>query len=388
LNQPAAKIMPDAQSPPAAPPARVLDAALSIISDSIIATNKQGRVTFVNPAAERLTGWTLSEARGVPLADVCSVVNSATREPMNLDGKTSAPLAGPCNLLSKDGGEVSVEVHTSPIQDAHGSRTGCVIVIRDLTELNRTEKELANSAAELKKSRQDLEQFARGAAHDLESPLKAVLQLTQLLELKYGEQLGDDARQYIAFIAGSVNRMDDLIKRLLHYFEASSAETQNAEPVALDAIVASSIHNLRARICETDAVVTHDPLPTLDINPILLSRLFQNVIDNAIHYHGEEPPRVHVSAVRENESWLFAVTDNGVGIAPEYHERIFEPFKRLHGPEWPGSGLGLAICSKILERLGGRIWLKSDVGKGSIFYFTIPPVAASRQFQVPEPASM
>ena len=166
--------------------------------------------------------------------------------------------------------------------------------------------------------------------------------------------------------------MEQLIKDLLEYSQVGT-KGLNLKPTDCSLVVDESIPNLRAAIEETGALVTHDELPTLIVDASQMTRLFQNLIGNAIKFHGEEPLRVHVSAERKGDEWVFSVQDNGIGINPQHIERIFDVFQRLHTrEEYPGTGIGLAICKRIVERHGGRIWVESEPGKGSTFFFTIP----------------
>jgi signal transduction histidine kinase len=254
-----------------------------------------------------------------------------------------------------------------------------LLAIEDVTNRQRAKEEIENALAEskrhakeLERSNEDLKQFAHIASHDLKSPLQTVLQFTQLLERKYKHQFDEEASSYFGFIAGGVERMRTLINDLLRYSQVSTAKAPTSGPIASEASLEVALVNLQADITDRGAVITHDELPILPVDPTQLLQLFQNLIGNALHYRSDDQPHVHVSAVRQGAFWLFSVRDNGVGIEPEYHETIFEPFKRLHGSERPGSGIGLAICKRIVERYGGRIWVHSAVDKGSTFYFTLP----------------
>ena len=168
------------------------------------------------------------------------------------------------------------------------------------------------------------------------------------------------------------HRIEDLLKALLAYWEVAERERDISASIDCGAVLAKALLNLQAAIAESGAVVTYDPLPTVVAEEILLMQLFQNLISNSIKYRGEETPRIHVSAERVAEGWLFAVRDNGIGIDPQDADRVFGLFKRLHGSEIPGTGIGLAICKKVVERQGGRIWVESETGRGATFKFTIP----------------
>jgi len=228
----------------------------------------------------------------------------------------------------------------------------------------------------LARSNAELEQFAQVASHDLQEPLRMVTGYVKMLERRYKGQLDADADDFIHFAVDGAQRMAVLINDLLAY---SRVTTRGKDLAATDceAVMDGVLANLEVAVTETGATVTHDPLPTVVADEVQLGRLLQNLIGNAIKYHGEEPPRVHIWAERTDGMWQFAVRDNGVGIEPQYHERIFAIFKRLHArDEYKGTGIGLAIAKKIVERHGGRIRVESQPGKGSTFYFTVQQTEA------------
>ncbi|MBP1697096.1 MAG: domain S-box protein [Deltaproteobacteria bacterium] len=241
-------------------------------------------------------------------------------------------------------------------------------------ERKRMEKALRKKTEELARSNEDLEQFAYVASHDLQEPLRMVTSYVQLLSKRYKAKLDADANEFIDFAVDGAVRMRKLINDLLTY---SRVGTQGKElsPTDSEAVLAQSVNDLKVTIEENGALVTHDPLPTVMADSPQLEQLFQNLIGNAIKFRRNEPPHVHISASRNGKGWIFSIRDNGIGFAPEYSERVFVIFQRLHSrQEYAGTGIGLAICKKIVERHGGHIWVESDVGKGAIFRFTIPAV--------------
>jgi PAS domain S-box-containing protein len=245
-------------------------------------------------------------------------------------------------------------------------------LIGETVRRKRTEEELKRKTEELTRSNHDLEQFAYVASHDLQEPLRMVSSYTQLLEKRYKDKLDQDAKDFIDYAVDGANRMQRLIGDLLSY---SRLSTRGQTPVPTDSCTAlgQALVNLGSRIEESQAMVTNDELPTVVVDQTQLVQLFQNLIQNAIKFHGTEPPRVHVSARRSGKDWEFSVRDNGIGIAAEYLPRLFVVFQRLHTrKEYPGTGIGLALCKRIVERHGGKIWVESDVGKGSTFFFTLP----------------
>ena len=245
-----------------------------------------------------------------------------------------------------------------------------------LVERKLAEEQIARQAHELARSNEALEQFAYIASHDLTEPLRGVILFTQLLAGKCGDKLDEDAGEYVSFIVTAARRMEAMIKDLLDFSKVAPGRTSRITATNCETVLAAAMSNCEFAIRESGAIITHDPLPTLYINASELVQLFQNLITNATKYCGDRPPRIHISAVknRQNDSdiWLISVRDTGIGIAPEYHDRIFSMFNRLHGRQVPGTGMGLAICKRIVERHGGRIWVESELGKGATFCFTIP----------------
>jgi signal transduction histidine kinase len=242
---------------------------------------------------------------------------------------------------------------------------------RDALERRRAEQALKKYAADLARSNADLEQFAYVASHDLQEPLRMVASFTQLLAQRYRGKLGSDAEDFIGYAVDGARRMQVLLNDLLAY---SRVGTRGKElvPTESEAALKAALTNLMKSIEETGATVTHDPLPAVMADETQLCQVFQNLVGNALKFHGSEPLRIHVSAQPEDGRWRFSVRDNGIGIDPQNAERIFVIFQRLHrGPQYPGTGLGLAISKRIVERHGGRIWVESELGKGATFYFTL-----------------
>jgi PAS domain S-box-containing protein len=270
----------------------------------------------------------------------------------------------------KDGHVFPVEISTSIIR--LGGRERVLGIDRDVTGRKRLEQELAERAEELERSNKELEQFAYVASHDLQEPLRIVAGYAELLSRRYGGRLDEDADEFIGYTVDGVRRMQRLINDLLHY---SRVGTKGQEPAPTDVgrVVDEALRNLGPKIEESVAEVTTDPMPTVPADEGQLIQVFQNLIGNAVKFHGEAPPKVHVCAERRNGEWEFSVADNGIGIEGVYRDQVFEIFQRLHArDEFEGTGIGLAICRKIVDRHGGRIWVESTPGQGSTFRFTIP----------------
>ncbi len=253
------------------------------------------------------------------------------------------------------------------LRDAGGESSLWIGAHTDIHEERET-------AQNLQRTTEDLKHFAYAASHDLQEPLRIVTSFTQLLSKEYKGSLGAKADQYIAYAVEGAQRMEDLLKGMREYWQASErGENQHAAVDAKEAL-SKALLNLQESITTSGAVVTHDSLPTVWAEEGALVQIFQNLVGNAIKYRSEKPPEVHVSAAKNSsEEWVFSVADNGIGIDPQFTERVFTMFTRLNGGKYPGSGIGLALCRKVIERLGGRIWVESKRGRGSEFIFTIPP---------------
>ena len=250
-------------------------------------------------------------------------------------------------------------------------REGHCGISADISERRKSEDALATHARELARSNAELTRFAYVASHDLQEPLRMISLYTQLLAKRYHGKLDADVDEFIAYVIGGTGRMHQLINDLLTYSQVSS-EVKQFEPTDCDAIMKQVLAHLAVTVEQLGADVTYDQLPKLQTDCSQLRLLFRNLLENALKYHGHKPIRVQISAEREGRDWQFWVRDKGIGIDPQYAERIFITFQRLHNhSEYPGTGIGLAICKRVVERHGGKIWVESPLGQGATFHFTL-----------------
>ena len=234
------------------------------------------------------------------------------------------------------------------------------------------EQRVAERTTQLQRSNEELQQFAYVASHDLQEPLRMVTTYVQLLAHRYHHQLDAEAQEFFGYAVDGAQRMQALIEDLLAYARLG-LHGKPFTPTDSDAVLQQTLRAFQSRIAESRAAVTADPLPTVSADRTRLGRLWQNLLSNALKFHGPEPLRVHISARRQGNEWVFSVRDNGIGLDLRHAERIFQMFQRLHTrDEYPGTGMGLAICKKIVEQHGGRIWVESEPGNGATFFFTLP----------------
>jgi PAS domain S-box-containing protein len=355
-----------------------LQTTLASIGDAVIATDAQGRVTLINDVAQSLTGWTEEKAAGLRLEEVFVISNAETGAPAEnpvskalREGRVVG-LANHTRLSAKDGRRIPIDDSAAPIRDPDGKVTGVVLVFRDITERKKTEDAVQQSLEELRRSNEDLNHFAFAASHDLQEPLRMITSYSQLLLQSYNGPVENEAAVCVNFISEGTKRMRALLADLLAYTQVNASEQRSVELIDVNRVFQKAIENLETAIADSKAVVTSGLLPSVAGQEAHFIQLFQNLIGNAIKYRGEKTPRIHVSAAKQDGVWRFAVSDNGIGVAPEYHQKIFGVFKRLHGKNIPGTGIGLAICQRVVHRYGGRIWVESQAKEGATFCFTLP----------------
>ena len=285
---------------------------------------------------------------------------------------------GACTDVSaRKAAEAELDRYREHLEELVGQRTAELETAngqlqREIAERERTEAIVRQTAQDLARSNRDLEQFAYVASHDLQEPLRAWRGYMQLLQRRYQDKLDAPAHKFIAGATDGAIRMQNLIDDLLS-FSRVGTRGKEFHPANLEQALQNALKSLRIRLQETGAKVTHEPLPTLSVDATQITQVFQNLIGNALKFRADRVPEVHVSAQPEEGQWSFAVRDNGVGIEPQYFERVFQIFQRLHTRrEYPGTGIGLAICKRIVERHGGAIWVESQPGQGATFHFTIP----------------
>lgn len=359
---------------------------LSAPQEGICGLDGDGRITFINPSARRLLGWADDEGVGLALHDAVhhhradGTAYPSCECPMFLTLRDGQPREVTDEVYwRKDGTAFPVEYSVSAIR-RDDVTTGVVVVFRDITQRRAIEQALHDKTAELERSNTELEQFAYVASHDLREPLRMVTSYMALLERRYGDRLDQDARDFIAFARDGAQRMDRLVLDLLEYSRIGRIAPPK-ETLTLRQIVDDAVRPLQAQTeAEGGAVRVEDGLD--DLPPVFgcrdeLARLVQNLVANALKYHHpDRPPLVTLSARRDGAAVVLSVADNGIGIDPQYFDRIFMIFQRLHTREqYPGTGIGLAICKRVAEQHGGRIWLESTPGQGSTFHVRLPAAA-------------
>ena len=349
---------------------------LEAAPDAMVVVDQGGKIVLLNLQAEKQFGYSRDELVG---QDVINIIPRGFAERLISDGLRSAEEALAqqigtgieLNALRKNGSEFPIELMLSPLAGAEGILV--TAAIRNITGRKKSEGDLIQKVAELRRSNEELEQFTYIASHDLQEPLRMVASYTQLLSRRYKGKLDEDADTFIAFAVDGANRMQRLIQDLLAFCRVG-AKGQHLSQTSSEAAFECAIANLSGAISESGAQVTHSLLPVVAADEAQLAQLFQNLIGNAIKYQSGGIPQVHVSAENGAGRWVFAVRDNGLGIDPQYFDRIFGMFQRLHKrEEFAGTGIGLAICKKIVERHGGTISVESAPGAGSTFRFTLAP---------------
>lgn len=351
--------------------------AVDQAGDMVLWANPAGHLMYANYSAcsffgldgNQIQSMTLEDLHILPVGDTWSSVSSRLLEGGQMAWETSAERQGE--------GMVPVDVACKCLR--FEKETYFFAIVRDISQLKASERALSHYAGELERANEslrqhnrELDEFAHLASHDLKEPLRAIMTFSQLLAQDLGGNLPPDAVRDLEFITSASTRMQRLITDLLALSRTGRGEMRR-EKVSLQACVDSALEALSVRVGETGAIIETDGLPTIAGDPTMLTQLFQNLISNALKFTEGNRPEVKIRANRDGGAWLVSVEDNGLGIRPEYFEKIFQPFRRVHvKPGQEGTGIGLAICRKVVERHGGQIWVESEAGRGAKFLFTLP----------------
>lgn len=360
---------------------RALASALD--QSTVMVRSWDGVISHWTAGCERLYGWTAHEALGHTAHEILKCNYPAARDQIQGQLLLSGTWKGEVETMRRDGTRMFVSAHWVLLGDSGEEPPTVIETHIDITarhevqrELEAANERLKNMAQELERSNEELEEFARIASHDLSAPLTSTRWLVDLLAARHGNQLSADGQMYVQQISQGLQRMGDLVEGVLAHAQVGRTPIGSSEPVDAERVLAIAIENLRQQIETSGAAITHGPLPAVQVEARALNQLFQNLLSNAIKYRRRNvAPNIHVSASREGTMWRFSVEDNGIGIERDWLERIFQPMQRAHGLDVPGSGIGLATCKKIALRAGGRIWVESQAGVGSTFFFTLPGAA-------------
>ncbi len=355
---------------------------LNTAPDPTLISDETGTIVRANRAAEKSFGYSCEELIGQSIdmlvPDRFRHHHDQLRHQYN--NHPSARYMGEGNELfarRKDGSEFPAEISLGPMKYEDGLLI--TSAVRDITERKKLENNLQQRAEALERSNQELEQFAYIASHDLQEPLRIIGSFAQLLHSRYQSQLGEEADEFIHYIVDGAKRMQDLINDLL-LFSRISTRAQEFTTIDTDAAIKLALDNLRFAIQDKNATVTVEQAPDVVGDSSQLTQVFQNLIANAIKFCAENTPVVHISAQDKGDTVTFVISDNGIGIDPQFGERIFKIFQRLHGRgDYSGTGIGLAVCKKIIERHGGRIWIEPNQPTGTQFHFTLPKAHATAE---------
>lgn len=347
---------------------------LALVSPvGIFRTNQEGYIIYANKQWCEITGIGLSNTRHTHWT---GAIHPDDRQAMlSLWEKTikyKLPFKSEFRIKQPDDSVIWVMGQIATETGPDDQTTTYVGTLTDISSLKSAEESLQQRSIELERSNEALDQFASITSHDLQEPLRMVTSYVQLLEKNYRGQLDSSADKFIKFAVEGTVRMQSLIKDLLAFSRVGTVSI-DFNPTDCEQIFEQTLQNLEISITESNAVITHDRLPVVHADESQLRQLFQNLLTNAIKFRGEAEPAIHVCADTTDDGWVFSFKDNGIGIEPKYFERIFSIFQRLHSKDkFPGTGIGLAICYKIVERHSGQIWLESEPGQGSTFYFSLP----------------
>lgn len=340
---------------------------------AIFLLDPKGIITSWNNGAERLFGYAEKEVLGKSFTYLLAESDQYTESPMELlrQIEMAKQMEYQCWLNKKNHVRFWGTLTVAAIFDEDNHLIGFTKLVRDSTRQKEMDDKLKELLMSLERSNKELENFAYIASHDLQEPLRMISSYTKLLATKYKGKLDQEADEYIEFAVDGAVRMQNLITDLLA-FSRVTINGKPIEPLSCNEILKKTLRNLSVYIAESKAEITYDNLPDVMGDEVQLIQVFQNLISNAIKFHSAALPRIHISAEKKGQHIIFKVMDNGIGIEPKFHEKIFSIFLRLHSrQEIPGAGIGLAICKKIVERHGGKIWVESEPGRGATFFFTL-----------------
>ena len=332
----------------------------------------QDRIIYWNPGAAELYGFSRDEAMGQVSHLLLKTKFPARLEDILAQVKSAGVWDGELLNTHHDGRQLAVASYWALHHDPEGRPAAILEVNLDITGRKEAEEALRAANEALSRANEDLNQFAFAASHDLQEPLRMITSYSQLLLKGYRGQLDQEASTCIEFITDGTRRMRGLLADLLAYTQVANDRQEHANPIDLNHVLEIVLGNCKPATDDATAIITSDHLPVVHGQEPHFIQLLQNLISNGLKYRGSQPPRIHVSAERQDGMWRIAVKDNGMGIAPEYHKQIFGVFKRLHGKNISGTGIGLAICQRVVDRYGGKIWVESRENEGATFYFTLP----------------
>lgn len=344
--------------------------------DPIFIRDLEGRIVDLNKAAEETYGWTRDQLIGKPVKTIVSPIRHGVVDELHERCKRGEKVENVEALhQAKSGDVIPVLASLSLLTDNKGKPVGIASITKNMSDLKRTEEMLRAKTGALERSNRNLEEFASVAAHDLREPLVGIAAYMKLLERHFRGKSDTEALKLVSRALDITLRLDALVQSLLAYSRLG-AGPKSFQPVDGNVALDSALANLRSAVEESGARVTRAALPTLMADPALMVQLFQNLISNAIKFAGDSALEIHVGATHDGSDWKFYVKDNGIGIEPSHFDRIFRIFQRLEAvSDRPGTGIGLANCKKIVEHHDGRIWVESEPGKGSTFFFTMPEKA-------------
>jgi PAS domain S-box-containing protein len=355
-------------------------AVLEAAPDAMVITREDGAITLANSRTDVLFGYPRERLIGLNIRSLIPTWECPAGLP---DYGSMAGSQGGMRLsaVRQNGSSFPAEITRNPFDSDEGLLV--TTAIRDDTaqveaeeqvRLVNTELErrVSERTLELTRSNEALRQFAWAASHDLQEPIRMVLSYSQWVAKSAKAKLESSEAEMLSFVQENAAKLESLLAALRQYIYISESGEQNRVLVDCSATVTKTLANLNGMIAESGTTIVSEPLPTICSIEVLLLQLFQNLISNAIKYRSADPPQIRISAERRRDAWVFSVADNGIGIEPEFLEYVFGVFKRLHGKEYAGTGIGLAICKAAVDRLGGRIWVESKVGAGSVFFFELP----------------